>query len=91
VMAGSYLRLRRDGGLVFKAHRLVYHSTLGWRVIKKKMKKMAHNLFEEEPRARAPEARLHLFPGVGFRLSGRPNYILQPRHKMRATQRLKHD
>ena len=22
--------------LVFKAHRLVYHSTLGWRVIKKK-------------------------------------------------------
>ena len=24
------------GGLVFKAHRLVYHSTLGWRVIKKK-------------------------------------------------------
>jgi len=27
---------RRDGGRVFKAHRLVYHSTLGWRVIKKK-------------------------------------------------------
>jgi len=26
-------------GLVFKAHRLVYHSTLGWRVIKKKKKK----------------------------------------------------
>jgi len=25
-------------GLVFKAHRLVYHSTLGWRVIKKKKK-----------------------------------------------------
>ena len=25
-----------QGGLVFKAHRLVYHSTLGWRVIKKK-------------------------------------------------------
>jgi len=25
--------------LVFKAHRLVYHSTLGWRVIKKKKKK----------------------------------------------------
>ena len=23
-------------GLAFKAHRLVYHSTLGWRVIKKK-------------------------------------------------------
>ena len=26
------------GGLVFKAHRLVYHSTLGSRVIKKKKK-----------------------------------------------------
>ena len=26
---------RSRGGLVFKAHRLVYHSTLGWRVIKK--------------------------------------------------------
>jgi len=24
---------------VFKAHRLVYHSTLGWRVIKKKKQK----------------------------------------------------
>jgi len=28
---------RFRGGLVFKAHRLVYHSTLGLRVIKKKM------------------------------------------------------
>jgi len=27
---------RFRGGLVFKAHRLVHHSTLGWRVIKKK-------------------------------------------------------
>ena len=26
------------GGLVFKAHRLLYHSTLGLRVIKKKKK-----------------------------------------------------
>ena len=24
------------GGLVFKAHRLLYHSTLGWRVVEKK-------------------------------------------------------
>jgi len=29
---------RFRGGLVFKAHRLVYHSTLGSRVIKKKKK-----------------------------------------------------
>ena len=27
-------------GLVFKAHRLVYYSTLGWRVMKKKMRKI---------------------------------------------------
>jgi len=27
---------RFRGGLVFKAHRRLYHSTLGWRVIKKK-------------------------------------------------------
>ena len=29
---------RLRGGLVSKAHRLEYHSTLGWRVIKKKTK-----------------------------------------------------
>ena len=29
----------RERGLVFKAHRLVYHSTLGLSVIKKKKKK----------------------------------------------------
>ena len=32
--------LRFRGGLVFKAHRLVYHSTLGLGVIKKKKKKL---------------------------------------------------
>ena len=37
---GSYQRFR--GGLAFKAHRLLYHSTLGLRVIKKK--KEADNL-----------------------------------------------
>ena len=30
---------RFRGGLVFKAHRLLYHSTLGLRVIKKKKKR----------------------------------------------------
>jgi len=30
-----------QGGLVFKAHRRVYHSTLGWRVIKKKKKTLS--------------------------------------------------
>jgi len=41
---------RFRGGLVFKAHRLVYHSTLGWRVIKKKKKKKRiQPLFAEIP------------------------------------------
>jgi len=31
---------RNDSGLVFKAHRLAYHPTLGWRVIKKKKKRV---------------------------------------------------
>ena len=35
---------RSRGGLVFKAHRLVCHSTLGWRVIKKKNKKKRDNV-----------------------------------------------
>jgi len=34
---GLELNMKRfRGGLVFKAHRLWHHSTLGWRVIKKK-------------------------------------------------------
>ena len=33
---GRFGLIVRVGGFVFKAHRLVYHSTLGWRVIKKK-------------------------------------------------------
>ena len=32
-------QVRFRGGLVFKAHRLLYHSTLGSRVIKKKKKR----------------------------------------------------
>ena len=32
--------MREAGGLVFKAHRLLYHSTLGLRVIKKKRRKV---------------------------------------------------
>ena len=44
---------RFRGGLVFKAHRLLYHSTLGSRVIKKKRKK---NLLHINPAADAAEA-----------------------------------
>jgi len=36
--------LRFRGGLVCKAHRLVYHSTLGWRVIKKKKRSSGASL-----------------------------------------------
>jgi len=32
--------MRFRGGLVFKAHRLLYHSTLGWRVLKNKKKNL---------------------------------------------------
>jgi len=36
---GSRVYVQRfQGGLVFKAHRLVYHSTLSWTVMKKKKK-----------------------------------------------------
>ena len=35
---GTQLKVRFRGGLVFEAHRLVYHSTLGLRVINKKKK-----------------------------------------------------
>jgi len=45
---------RSRGGLVFKAHRLLYHSTLGLRVIKKK--KRVENREEERP-SRFSEAR----------------------------------
>jgi len=36
---------RVRGGLVFKAHRLVYHSTLGLKVIKKRRKNLANRVF----------------------------------------------
>ena len=48
--------LRFRGGLVFKAHRRLYHSTLGLRVIKKKKKHLA--LIHEDacsPREVSPE------------------------------------
>jgi len=39
---GTVQRFR--GGLVFKAHRLLYHSTLGLRAIKKKKKRKRRHL-----------------------------------------------
>ena len=42
---------RFRGGLVFKAHRLVYHSTLGSRVIKKKKTLSLRRLFSSSLRS----------------------------------------
>jgi len=65
-MCGTEQLLRRNvkrfrGGLVFKAHRFVYHSTLGWRVTKKK-----GDPFEDEEEQGADDADLldvrHRFP-----------------------------
>ena len=44
---------RFRGGLIFKAHRLLYHSTLGLRVMKKKKKAVTH---DAEGGARAERA-----------------------------------
>ena len=46
---------RFRGGLVFKAHRLLYHSTLGSRVIKKKKKKKKDQIHMSP---QVPHARL---------------------------------
>ena len=60
---------------MFKAHRLVYHSTLGWRVIKKK-KKSAHPSFRLQPFASRASGfgfrvqGLFRVSGFGFRVSG---------------------
>jgi len=57
---------RFRGGLVCKAHRLLYHSTLGLSVIQKKKKK-----FTEMGGLAAKVLPLHLLlPGCGFRISG---------------------
>jgi len=63
---------RFRGGLVFKAHRLVYHSTLGLRVIKKKKR-----------RSRVPSSsfRVAVF-GVGV-LGRGGRHLLLHRHVQR--------
>jgi len=63
-------RAQARGGLIFKAHILLYHSTLGLRVMKKKNKMVpVHDHFDEAaappPRAQArvqPALRLCLYP-----------------------------
>ena len=55
---GNVKRFR--GGLVFKAHRLLYHSTLGLRVIKRK------RIGGDLPSLRSVILILRLFGGWGF-------------------------
>ena len=76
--AGCFRNVQRfRGELAFKAHRLVYHSTLGWRVIKKKKKKKGvldlssagAEVFERgfESVEHSPVCRVW---GLGFRVQG---------------------
>jgi len=54
---------RFQGGLVFKAHRLVYHSTLGLKVIKKKVYGVGLRVYDGA--ACLPHVRpLHLKDGI---------------------------
>ena len=48
---------RFRGGLAFKAHRLVYRSTLGWRVMKKKKRR--------SPNSKATDLEFHAQLGDG--------------------------
>jgi len=57
------LSLRFRGGLVFKAHRLVYHSTLGLRVITKKKKCDRLSLH--------PSTKITHLPRIGVRIGVR--------------------
>ena len=56
LLSGNVERFR--GGLVFKAHRLLYHSPLGFRVIKKKKKKKTSNLAQSSQWSRWPNSAL---------------------------------
>ena len=51
-------------GIAFKAHRLVYHSTLGSRVINKKMPDKGRDLFETD-RIRAKDGLCRGAGGLG--------------------------
>jgi len=69
----STLRMRFRGGVVFEAHRLLYHSTLGLRVIKKKKKvrPTSHppSEFNQICRFRFPISWFFRFPGWQFATS----------------------
>ena len=64
---------RFRGGLVFKAHRLVYHSTLGSRAMNKNRKSSALRGWASHLECAAPVQGEHdlLAPPVGVALSGK--------------------
>ena len=59
------------GWLVFEAHRLLYHSTLGPRVIKEKAKQVegATTAGTPSPRVASPESYITKFTGIRRKLS----------------------
>ena len=57
-------------GDAFKARRLVYHSTLGWRVIKKKKKEQGFGV-----RVSGPSPLCPLEPALGFHILGVQGYL----------------
>ena len=62
-----------EGGLVFKVHGLVYHSTLGLRVIKKKKKKRRFEFGAVGRKRGLVEKHTELNPG-SLSKSGQENY-----------------
>ena len=56
-LKNNYRKVQRfRGGLVLKARRLLYHSTLGLRVIKKKKEKGALNVIFEQGKRRSKKS-----------------------------------
>jgi hypothetical protein len=76
-MCCDFARQRRACGLVFKANRLVCHSTLGWRVIKKKKKKGKACLESKvEAQGLPPQSSGFRVQGAGLRVQG-PGFRVQ--------------
>jgi len=61
---------RFRGGLIFKAHRLLHHSTLGFRVIKKKKAVTLIASFTE-----VPKYGMSTFAFLGFMVYGVQGYL----------------
>ena len=73
------------GVLVFKAHRLVYHSTLGLRVIKKKKKKKM--VYNPHPPIPNPLQALRTAGGCAVVLIARGEHVLARPAKVRLRDR----